>query len=282
MLAKRLPLLLVFAGGCLCGAVVIAFLPNDGEAVAPAAVPRLTEARQQEAVAPVEQDAQTETQAVVAPARSNAGARAPAQEPLEPSGSEAEAEGNSVADVLGRLEAEYRKGQSVPVVATPVASAVGEAPTAVAPAPAAAAPAQVAVAPVAPAPVAASVAPAVAPAPVAPPAPIAAATLPARPAAEPGLARHDALRPSDPAAANTPRNVHLENLHQGDVTQVQQQLALMQYFQVVTLPGEARASSAPQDRRRATARRAPQPSLHAPMNPDNPWGFAFPAPVLVK
>jgi hypothetical protein len=68
-------------------------------------------------------------------------------------------------------------------------------------------------------------------------------------------------------------------VHHGDVNHVQQ-LAILQYFQLLALPPQTRFSTPAQSPRGGT--RHVRPYSFPLTNPDNPWGFDFPPTVLVK
>jgi hypothetical protein len=273
MLARRLPLLWVFAGGCLSGAALIHFWRGDAEVILPPAQAMIE-------------------RAATPPPLATASAQAPAVSPEAVSATPAGPEhtddvsasppeqGHSVAEVLARLETEYRQG----LVAGTPAGAVSAVRDDVAPA-ATAAPQ--------PAP-----GPEPAPAVIAavPPAPTheaAVRELPAR--EEPSVALVAAVTTATPPAAVHVSNVDIGAVHIGDVHQntqvsyVQQNdayllhLALLQNLQLLALSPYARLSppASPAHRPNGTTRRPPAfPSSLT--NPDNPWGFDFPPTILAK
>ena len=257
MLARRLPLLWTFAGGCLSGAVLIGSWPGESETIP----------------APKEQNVVHRTNDVlsppIAPAAAPTGTVKEHAIPGDTGAARAEP-GSSVADVLMRLEAAYRQGLSAaaPVDAPPPAAepvpAVPPETTTIADAPPRE---QTAVALAATA-----TPPKSAPEVVAP-----AAAVPSEPA--PVLAARDVAGPSDIHIGDVHQNTHVGNVHQGDVNHVQQ-LAVLQYFQLLTLPPQTRFSSPAQSPRKGTRHVAPY--SFPLMNPDNPWGFDFPPTVLVK
>jgi len=286
MLAKRLPLLWVFAGGCVTGAVVIGYWR---EVAAPS--PTTTSALHSPALLP-EADAAPEPTAEARSETARAVARdrdAPRVEPAareathDDAGEPAAEQGSSVADVLARLEGAYR--QELAAAPPPAAATVTEAPS----------PALGAAPVPATAPALARAEPAVAPAPAAAPAPpraetAALAATALAPAVAPVLARAEpplAPAPAPVTAAVVPQNIHIgdvqQNTYTGTVIQGDvylQQLALLQYMQLLALSpyGLAAPLRAP---REGAARRAPVFSSTL-TNPDNPWGFKFPPTVLAK
>ena len=276
MLARRQPLrqplLWAFAGGCLSGAVLIEFWRGDSAPLAPDAAsgPAATPHRELARVYTVARERDT-TQLETAPA-----------EPTADIGAEAPAEpGSSVADVLLRLEAAYRDRLAAAAPPQPAATVADtkapeqppheEAPTTLAALTAAPklvpptrAPPTAALEPNAPAPVALQ-ANALAPAPV---------TLPTNapaPATLQGDAHAVAALPSSAPPTVT--------AHQSDAY-LAQQLAILQYMQLLALSPYARVASSSYAGRGVT-RRAPafQSTL---TNPDNPWGYDFPPTILVK
>lgn len=78
------------------------------------------------------------------------------------------------------------------------------------------------------------------------------------------------------------QNVYLGSVSQTDVYQLElQQLALLQYMQLLALSPAARFAAPRHAHRGAAAPRAPA-FTSTLTNPDNPWGFTFPPPMLVK
>jgi hypothetical protein len=278
MLAKRMPLLWVFAGGCLSGATLIHFWRADTE-VAPsptrAAIARTAEAP------PIET-----ASAAPAPATPPEHVSAEPQVPRdtdEESPSPADP-GHSVADVLARLEAEYRQGLATATPTEPPPSVQQTIAPAEAPAP------PPALAPT-PAPAAAIAATTVAPAREVP-----ARALPAH--EEPAVAVVAAVAHAAPAQDVHVDKVDIGAVHIGDVhrnTQVSyvqqndayllqlQQLALLQNLQLLALSPYARfpASGSPAHKPNGTRRRPPAFPTSL-TNPDNPWGFDFPPTILAK
>jgi hypothetical protein len=288
MLAQRLPPLWVFAGGCLSGALLLSWWHEDAASTAarratplepPAEVAELPSA----APLPAVSDATEATSAQpAAPPHSETGTTPGAERGHDTSTSDARGvkdgndaahpdagteSGSSVAEVLARLEAAYRQNQPptpAPQTLPSAAPAVTTAPAVTPPAPVA-----VAAAPVAPPP--AAVAPT--PAPTIVYLPQVAAV--AAPASVPA----DAPSHAADSAASRPSNVSIGTLHQGDVYQVQQQLALLQYMQYLPLMpyagyGTAPYAASPHAPRQAPPRRVPYPTTLT--NPDNPWGYDFP------
>ena len=271
MLANRLPLLLAFAAGSL-GTALVGF------------------GRGETARTPTVSQQSTRARAVAAPAE-----LVPAQHEQDLAAPEVAAStaevapvtdsGNSVAEVLMRLEESYRRALAERDDEEPaVRNIAAEADTAL----------------VAKTPVDEHAAPkaavALAAAPVSTPAPVASAerhtpppqTPPARDTGAVQLAQ--VASPSPPAGVHVGdvhQNIYLGNVHQGDLLHVQrlqfQQLAMLQYMQLLALSSQA--GTAPPARshapRGATPRR-PRPFSTSLTNPDNPWGFDFPPIVLVK
>jgi hypothetical protein len=279
MLANRLPLLLAFAAGSL-GTALVGFSRGEPETAMPPQTRHVVE----QAVVP--SDA---TIAVTNDARADALPKdAQSAEPADATahGETAPEAGNSIAEVLMRLEASYRQARAE-LEEEPVAAA-GETPPAAAEAVPASAPAPAASAAVPPAAIAAASAPAAAVAalPARTDAPASATSTVAAETVPVARARSDA-RASDIHVGEVHQNIYLGNVHRGDVLQVQQlqlqQLAILEYLQLLALssqgspasPGRAQAPG------RAPARR-PRPFSMALTNPDNPWGFDFPPTVLVK
>jgi hypothetical protein len=257
MLARRLPLLWTFAGGCLSGAVLIGSWPGESETL-PTPKQQDVVHRSNDAPSPPS-----------APPRAPTGAAEERETPDDTRGARTEP-GSSVADVLMRLETAYRQGLSA---AAPVET----------PAPAAeqlpAVPPETAT--IAEAPpreqTAAALAARATPPKSAPEVVAQAAAAPPDPA--PVLAVRDVAGPRDIHVGDVHQNTHIGNVHQGDVNNVQQ-LALLQYFQLLALPPQTRFSPPAQGSRRGTRHVAPY--SFPLINPDNPWGFDFPPTVLVK
>jgi hypothetical protein len=195
-----------------------------------------------------------------------------------------------VSDVLTSLEAAYRERVNARAPAQPTPTAEAIPPTAAnntvvatEPAPSAAPPPHVDIPspPAAPALEARAVAPTptvpsapAVPAAVAPPIAAAAPQAPLAPA----FATEDAPPPAQIHYGDINQNTYVTNIRQGDVYLIQlQQLAVLQYMQMLG----ASANAGPAARH---ARGAP-PSRPFPsgiINPDNPWGFHFTPPNLVR
>jgi hypothetical protein len=254
MRAQRVTVISAFAGGCLCTAL-IGFWKSD---TAKQASVTVSERRASLFVAPLEAepDAASEIRA----------------EPVEPSATvddgTDEGAGTSVADVLSRLETAYR------IVSAAKALETEEAIEPPNPAPGPAEPAPEARAEL------------VVPAPVATPEPSAEPAPPASVAAAPVE-----LPPAISAAVSAPvaapatyvgevnNNIHVGDVHVGDRYDVQQ-LAMIQYLQLLAL-SSLLGGHAPVEQRFQTPARPRAPITVIP-NPDNPWGFNFPPPALVK
>lgn len=274
MLAKRLPLLLAFAAGSL-GTAFVGFGREETGATAAPQPQRTSQPVFAPTSAPPPPTSAPEDDAPEQSTVAHDLARA------DEAASEA---GNSLAEVLMRLEASYR--QAVAAEPSPV-----EAP--VAHAPATSNDEDVAEAAVEPAsaPVATPAAPVVV-----------AATEPATrsprplPAKAPEVTADNARiarapehsPPGDVHIGDVHQNIYLGEVHQGDLLQVAQlhqaqQLAILQYMQLIALSSQAKQAPS---RRAQTApgpiSRRPQPFSTSLTNPDNPWGFDFPPTVLVK
>jgi hypothetical protein len=276
MLVKRMPLLLVFAGGCLSGAALIGFVGAEPER---AQAPKPTHAFERSAVTFAQSNelSAVEPRAALAPPE----IATPSPERTEPSAGEpAPDSGASLADVLAGLEATYRerlvasqvREPARPPAPEPVAPVLTA--TSGSPSMAAAAPVPTAVAQVEqPTP------PKSAPVPVAP----AAAVESEAPRAV--ASREDAG--GREVHVGDVNHVNIGSVHVGDVVQVQQ-LALLQYMQLLALTPGARVATpgvslAPptQAPRRSFPRRPPAFSTSL-TDPNNPWGFDFPPTVLAK
>jgi hypothetical protein len=101
------------------------------------------------------------------------------------------------------------------------------------------------------------------------------------------VAQNDA-RPPDIHIGDVNQNTYITNVREGDVYVIQQQLALMQYMQMMGNPASVAnaAYSAPTH----TSHAAQGWSQHQPQNAqfrstltnlDNPWGYHFAPPHLV-
>lgn len=253
MRAQRLTVISAFAGGCLCTALIGFWKTDTPERAA------VTERRATLFVAPLEAepDAASEIRA----------------EPAEPSAADdgaSEGSGTSVADVLSRLETAYRIVSAAKALETEEAL---EAPSPAEPEP------ETRAEIVVPAPVA-TPEPSAEPA---PPASVAAAPVELPPASSAAVS---ALAPAPvPLAApatyvgEVNNNIHVGDVHVGDRYDVQQ-LAMIQYLQLLAL-SSLLGNRAPVEQRFQTPAR-PRAPITAIPNPDNPWGFNFPPPALVK
>jgi hypothetical protein len=199
-------------------------------------------------------------------------------EPAEPSAAAddgtGEGSGTSVADVLSRLETAYRIVSAAKALETEQAI---EAPS---PAPSPAEPETEPRAEI------------VVPAPVATREPSAEPAPPASVAAAPvELPTASSTAVSAPVPAPAPlaapatyvgevnNNIHVGDVHVGDRYDVQQ-LAMIQYLQLLAL-SSLLGNRAPVEHRFQTPAKPRAPITVIP-NPDNPWGFNFPPPALVK
>jgi hypothetical protein len=274
-----MPLLLVFAGGCLSGAVLIGFMREQPES---ARAPKPMKAWEGRAVtlahASDSRDGDDGATSAM-PAEPEVGTASPKS--IEPSDGDAPEAGDSLAEVLARLEATYREGLTPSRVAP---ATPPSAPDHVAPA-LAAAPVSSAVA--AAAPVAAATRPVELPAPT--PKSVHVPVQPA-PALENEAPRVVASRDEAPARnvhVGDVNNVNIGSVHLGDVVQVQQ-LALLQYMQLLALtPGAGIAAPRagrvpPAHAPRRQLPRRPPPFSTSLTDPNNPWGFDFPPTVLAK
>jgi hypothetical protein len=210
MFANRHPLLWTFAGGCLSGAVVIGVVfigvvREDAETVPPDAPSVRTSERDREPT-PAERVNDGESSSPVADDDSNRADDAPAlpRKKAELDGDHPTDEGHSIADILSRLEAAYRKDFTAPPAATTT--------PAHAPPPQVPAPAETAVAVVAPAPAPTTVPAAVAPPPAAPPP--RAAEADTRPLL---VAARDEAPTTNVFNGNVQQNTNVGSVQQGDV-----------------------------------------------------------------
>jgi hypothetical protein len=288
MSAIRLPLLCAFAGGCLSNAILFGLWhAADGAAASSAKEQqRYHHVAELAATAPaapsVGQPSELAANAVQ-PAHELA--REPAPAPEVDSAGPAPA-GSAVSDVLMGLEAAYRERVAARAPAQPASTLeradppapADNAAVAVEPVRAIPAPPVAEVIPVAPpvAVAALSERRAVVPAAVAPVA-VPAALAP-EPAAPPAFTPQEAPPPSQVYYGDINQNTYITNVRQGDVYLIQmQQLAMLQYMQLLGLSGAA----APQRHVGGAAARPTQfPS--GITNPDNPWGFHFSPPNLVR
>ena len=287
MSAIRLPLLYAFAGGCLSNAVVFG-LWRAAEGSGPSAVKQqqhphsVVELVAAPTAAPkVEQPSERVAANAAQPGHDPATEAAPAQTTQDLDNGPTPA-GSAVSDVLTRLEAAYRERVAAPASSTPeratAAGPVDDARAAVEPARAAPAPPVAEVVPPAPAVVAAAplepravapaaIAPSVAPAAVAP-----------QIAAEPAFVAPGAPPATEIHYGDVNQNTYITNIRQGDTYLIQmQQLAMLQYMQLL---GASSLASPARHVGGAGRQRAAFPS--GITNPDNPWGFHFAPPNLVR
>ncbi len=295
MSAIRLPLLCAFAGGCLSNVVLFGlWRAADGAGSSP-----LKQQHRAQTVVELVASAAPSVQAptVLAAAKvAELDRHDPALAAQDPESAAPAPAGSAVSDVLMGLEAAYRERVAAPTqpppaqlpptqdrfsAASPAANAAAE--------PASDGPAQT-VAEVTPPPPpmvpAAALEPrAVAPAAVAPippaPAAVAGAPVPTAPpdSAAPAYASQDAPFPSVIHYGDVNQNTYITNIQQGDVYQIQlQQLAILQYARL--LGGSSGVAS---PARRAGGGAHQRTAFSSGItNPDNPWGFNFSPPNLVR
>ena len=294
MSAIRLPLLCAFAGGCLSNALLFG-LWRVGEGASDSAarqqhrsdnvVELVTAASATPSVAqPSEPVAASAADRGHDPASEAAVAVTPVASDLDSAGPTPA--GSAVSDVLTRLETAYR--ERVAARAPAPASAIQERAPAAAPPDTALAPTE-APPSVPPQPVA-EVVPAVSPVAATAPAAFApqvapAALAPQQPAAMPALAAQDAPPPPPPSEIHYgdvnygDQNTYITNVRQGDVYLIQmQQVAMLQYLQLL---GMSSGLAAP-GRHVGGAGRQRGTLSSGITNPDNPWGFHFAPPNLVR
>lgn len=254
MSAIRLPLLWAFAGGCLTNAALFGLWRATEPVAPPVRSARASHRVVEEAV-----PAPTLARPAALVAVSSAEPRTDA--PAEPAGS-------SVSDVLARLESEYRDQVAARAPAPSKELALAEPPAPPAPEPVVVA-APVAVPPLAPAAVVATVA-------VATPSP----PVPAPPTvAEPASIARNEPAPSRVQYGDVNQNTYITNVRQGDVYLIQmQQLAMLQYMQLM---GMSSGAAVP-PRAFAAGGGGHQRFPSGITNPDNPWGFHFSPPNLVR
>jgi hypothetical protein len=266
MLAKRWHVLAAFGGGCLSTVLIVAVWRADGEA------PERPDGRERrEPLHDVVVSTTPEPSVTTADIPNVATPTSDAPVAGEP----APESGQPLADVLAKLEAEYRERLVVASARQP--------PSNEAPPPAAAAPAPLAIEP-APAPppavaLAPRTSPAAAPPAVATPAPAASAA-PAEPssvlAAVARPEREERREDADRAA----RDLYIANLYQMEAYQ-RQQLAILGYLELLSQSSTGNLASPPRGVARPDTRRSP--SFSFPLtNPNNPWGFTHPPTVLAK
>jgi len=295
MRAIRLPLLCAFAGGCLSNALLF-FLWRSPDTAGSLAIKqhRSHPVVALAAAAPAAPDLPPNEPGAANVAEDGAHVTAePAHPAAPPTSDNTEAPppaGSAVSDVLTSLEAAYRERVSERAPAPPTQTAEAATPTAAANTVAAPEPARSAAPPPAvdvplpPAPRALD-ARATAPAPMAPSTPAApaavvppmAAVAPQAPPA-PAFAAEDAPPPAQIHYGDINQNTYITNIRQGDVYLIQlQQLAVLQYMQM--LGASANAAPASRHTRGAPPSRAFPSGI---INPDNPWGFHFTPPNLVR
>lgn len=295
MRAIRLPLLCAFAGGCLSNALLFFLWRSPDSAGSPA----LKQHRAHNLVAlaaaatatpdapPNEREASHAAEDGAHAAAEPAHSAAPAPD----NNAEAAPAGSAVSDVLTSLEAAYRErvGARAPAQpaqtaeATPPAAAPNDTIAAPEPARSVATPSAADAPP--PPPPRALEARATPPTPTAlstPVAPVAAAppiaTVPPQAPPAPAFAAEDAPPPAQIHYGDINQNTYVTNIREGDVYLIQlQQLAVLQYMQM--LGASANATPAARHARGAPTQR-PFPS--GIINPDNPWGFHFTPPNLVR
>ena len=304
MSAIRLPLLCAFAGGCLSSAVLFAFWSADSTSGAPAEQPRARTSgfvaaslvtpnadqrhdASHDSASPTAPDEPGHV-AASAPSREATGEPLAARDTSDVASAVATPGSSAVSDVLTDLEAAYRQRLIAAARAEAEAAPTAVTQAAVAqldPAREVAAQAVAPVVPVsAPAPAVALAAPAVAAPAVAAAAPAAAAPAPEPAAtAAPALVAQNDVRPPDVHIGDINQNTYnITNVRQGDVY-VTQQLAMLQYMQLLGMATNPGLTQPAHIGRGAVQHSAPQfrqfPSTLT--NPDNPWGFTFAPPNLV-
>jgi len=319
MLAKRLPLLSAFAGGCISTAALLGFW-CAGATQPPSQAHQGPRTRRSEAFVaasatsagrkhsvPDDASGESAAQAQSEPAVVGAvdeGRNAASGEPSSPQsteqrGSQSPAEpGTPVADVLSHLETSYRQALAI----ADVRGAFSSPARALTPTGPGTEPRMAEREPAAPPPVARLAAPPPRPAPeqaavaladsAPPPRSARQADVAAVPPPDAALAPPprppDSVPPPDAYDADGARNVYVTNVYQGDVYQGDvyqtQQLAVLQYMQLLALSSAGVASPGVSRRHVAIRARTAFPSGFSSSitNPDNPWGFSFQPPVLVK
>jgi len=296
MSAIRLPLIGGFVGGCLSSAVLLAvFWQADPGTQASVPTPKQRASNTEVVTAslvPTSARPPRQVSDEVAPAPSSAAHDEPSSAETEPP----TPAGSAVSDILTDLETAYRRrlAKATPEAAPAALAHQSPPPAQAIPALAHAEPArEVATQAVIPATTVVPVTPA-APAALAP-AVIAPAAL--APAAIAAAAPQVAAAPA-PQADQRPPSVHIgdinntyvTNVRQGDVYLMQQQVAMLQYIQLLGLSSYATRAGLAGVGNSAVAtpvaRMAPQtpqfrqfPSTLT--NPDNPWGFNLAPPNLV-
>jgi hypothetical protein len=297
MSAIRLPLLYAFAGGCLSNVVMFGLWRaaegtggsavrqqhpshNVVEVVATASV-----AQPSELVSANAADREHDATTAVAPT--------PVASDVDSAGPTPA--GSAVSDVLARLETAYRERVAARAPAQP--SSTPERATATAPEdsavavaePAAGVPAQPAAEVIPAMPVAVVTEPR-ATAPAALPPQVVVPALPPQVAAMPAVAGPDAPPPTEIHYGDVNQNTfNITNVREGDVYLVQlQQVAMLQYMQLLGMsPGMAaparHAGGAGRQRGTFMSGGRSSGALSSGItNPDNPWGFHFAPPNLVR
>ena len=283
MSAIRLPLLYAFAGGCLSNVVLFGLwrVAEGGGDAAVTQQHRSQHVAELVTVASAAPGAQP-SDLVVATATGQAQVAAPTPAASDLDNGGPKPEGSAVSEVLTRLEAAYRDGVAARAPAPPTQtqerpSAAASADSVVAAAEAPSIPVQP-VAEVIPA-VAVAEPRAVAPAAL-PPAAFPPAALPPQVSALPAVATQDAAPSVEIHYGDVNQNTYITNVRQGDVylMQVQQQVAMLQYMQLLGMsPGMAAPA------RRVGGGTHQRGALSSGItNPDNPWGFQFAPPNLVR
>jgi hypothetical protein len=262
MLARHLHLLSAFAGGCVTTVVLVVVVLRAGGGAPPGPAERAPAPREDEVVL-TPADA-TSSAPDVAPLPEPTPAKAAQQYATPPAphdDGEAAERGDSVADVLARLEAGYRERMSAVERPTPPLTddTTSDAATAEPTAPPRASAALAAAAP-----------------------PPAAAAPPAAAGPEPIsvlAAAADAQKRED-RARELERELYLASLYRAEEYQ-QRQLVVLQYLELLAQSRSGTPVPSPRAPRNVTARRSP--SFSFPLtNPDNPWGFDLPPTVLAK
>jgi hypothetical protein len=288
MSAIRLPLLCAFAGGCLSNAILFGlWRPAAGAAdsavkqqhqshnvvelvTAASAAPSVAQASELATASASDHGHDSATAAALTPAASDLdnGGPTPA--------------GSAVSDVLTRLETAYR--ERVAARAPAQASSAQEHAAEAAPAESAVATAEAA--PSVPAQIVPDAIPAIptvsaaaatAPAVLAPQ--VAAVSAAPTVSAVPAVAFQDAPPPTEIHYGDVNQNTYITNVREGDVYQIQmQQVAILQYMQLLGVSGGVAAPG------RHVGRAGHQRGALSSgiTNPDNPWGFRFAPPNLVR
>jgi len=299
MLTERLPLVWAFAGGCLSGVLALGFWRAESAMVSHPARASVSHASDERAEpSDTTRDARPQVNAEApkghapeheAATADHAQSATSADAPLakRDDADAAPEPGSSVADVLNRLESQYRQVLAGTTAGTAERAAAAPAAMAEAPVREVPPPAEPAATVAAPAPAPKLAPPPVAPERVAPPVEVAEAPQP--PSALPaevaqGLAAQGGGQPRDVYLGNVQNNVYMGNVYQGQVVQMQQELAMLQYMQLLSASPYARFGGRGRGMPRGfAAQPAPAPAFRSGLtNPDNPWGFDFPPTNYVK